>query len=132
MLFRSFFDFFSIFFSMFCLSILCLFYIFAFLCFVVLCFVIDPLSRLVIAIIWSEAPKKGLPATRPKCICNYFKITAVRAYSNVFLLPIRIGLERRPRLICALVFRAHTEVYECYIYTRRDKTGLSYIIIILS
>ena len=80
--------------------------------------------------IWSEAPKKGLPATRPKCICNYFKITAVRAYSNVFLLPIRIGLERRPRLICALLFRAHTEVYECYIYTCRDKTGLSYIIIL--
>ena len=74
--------------------------------------------------------EERLPATRPKCICNYFKITAVRAYSNVFLLPIRIGLERRPRLICALVFRAHTEVYEWYIYTRRDKTGLSYIIIL--
>ena len=25
------------------------------------------------------------------------------------------NLERRPRLICALVFRARTEVYECYI-----------------
>ena len=33
--------FFSMFYSMFYLSILCLFYIFAFLCFVVLCFVID-------------------------------------------------------------------------------------------
>ena len=47
-----------------------------------------------------------------------------------FLLPIRIGLERRPRLICALVFRARTEVYECYIYTRRDKTGYYYHILL--
>ena len=39
------FDLFSIFFSMFYLSILCLFSIFAFLCFVVLCFVIDPVDR---------------------------------------------------------------------------------------
>ena len=46
MLFRSFFDLFSIFFSMFCLSILCLFHIFAFLCFVVLCFVIEPNTKL--------------------------------------------------------------------------------------
>ena len=62
----------------------------------------------------------GSHATRPKYICNYFKITSVRAYYNVFLLPIRIGLKRRPRLIYALVFRARTEVYECYTYTRRD------------
>ena len=48
MLFRSFFDLFSIFFFYFCLSILCLFYIFAFLCFVVLCFVIDPFIQLAI------------------------------------------------------------------------------------
>ena len=66
-----------------------------------------------------------------KWICNYFKITSVRAYYNVFLLPIRRGLERRPRLICALVFRARTEVYECYIYTRRDKTCY-YDLILLS
>ena len=62
------------------------------------------------AITWSEASKIGFPATRPKYICNYFKITSVRAYDNVFLLPIRIGKERRPRLICALVFQARTEV----------------------
>ena len=72
------------------------------------------------AITWSEAPKIGFPATRPKYICNYFKITSVRAYHTFFLLPIRIGLKHRPRLICALVFRARTEVYECYTYTRRD------------
>ena len=66
-------------------------------------------------ITWSEAPKIGFPATRPKYICNYFKITSVRAYYNVFLLPIRIGIERRPRLFCAIVFRARTELYECYI-----------------
>ena len=39
------------------------------------------------------------------------------------MLPISVGLERRPRPICALVFRVRTEVYECYIYTRRDKTS---------
>ena len=66
-------------------------------------------------ITWSEAPKIGFTATRPKYICNYFKITSVRAYYNVFLLPIRIGIERRPRLFCAIVFRARTELYECYI-----------------
>ena len=39
-----------------------------------------------------------------------------------------VGLKRRPRLICALVFRAHTEVYVCY--TRRDKTVYYYHILL--
>ena len=59
-----------------------------------------------------------LPRLGPNVYVNYFKITSVGAYYNLFLfILIRIGLAR-------------TEVYECNIYTRRDKTCYYYHILL--